>query len=146
MIKYFLLLQLLFCFACSEKNQNKVDVSNIQIDVNIKRFDQEYFNTNRQKLPELKTAYPYLFPEETHDSIWLQKIIDEKPLFEASQKLFGDFSKHQNKIETLFKHVKYYHPSFSEPTIHTLITGLDYENRVIYNNHFLFISLDLYLG
>lgn len=145
-MRYLLLIIAAVIFACTEKNQYKVDVSNVEINLNIKRFDEQYYTSSSQKLPALKAAYPYLFPKETPDSIWLQKIIDEKPLFEASQKLFKDFSEQKKALENLFKHVKYYQPTFYEPTIHTLITGLDYENRVIYNKNFLFIALDLYLA
>ena len=50
------------------------------------------------------------------------------------------------QIEMLFKHIKYYHPTFQSPKILTLITNLDYQNKVLYSEGFLFISLDMYLG
>ena len=46
----------------------------------------------------------------------------------------------------MFKHVKYNHVNFESPKIVTLITNLDYENKVVYDDSLLFVSLDMYFG
>lgn len=143
-----LLVVLLVSFSCKKEIKRNIDVSNIEINVEVDRFEQNFFNTTVKTLPELKKQYPYLFPKHNSDSIWLQKIndIDEIELFKTSQEVFGDFSEQILEIEDLFKHIKYYHKNFKEPKIITLITNLDYESKIIYADSLLFVSLDMYLG
>ncbi|MBT8317364.1 MAG: gliding motility lipoprotein GldB [Lutibacter sp.] len=146
-MKKFVLLTiiLLAAVSCNNQTKKKVDVSKIDMNVIIDRFEQKFYTTNAQKLPELKNEYPYLFPEQ-NDSIWLNKIKDEQELFELSQTVFGDFSKEKSQIQDLFKHVKSYHPNFEAPKVITLITNLDYQSKVVYADSLLFVSLDMYLG
>jgi sugar-specific transcriptional regulator TrmB len=107
---------LLSIFSCKNKETTKVDVSDIDVEVLIDRFDQKFFTANEKTLQELKKQYPYLFPIE-NDSIWLQKITDEEGviLFNKAQKVFENFDNEKLQIIDLFKHVKYYHPNFKSP-------------------------------
>jgi len=143
-----LLLVLLVSFSCKKEIKSNIDVSTIEINVEVDRFEQKFYNTTAASLLELKNKYPYLFPAHNSDSIWLQKINDEDEieLFKISQKVFGDFNEETLEIEDLFKHIKYYHKDFKEPKIITLISDLDYESKVIYSDSLLFVSLDMYLG
>ncbi|NOR27033.1 MAG: gliding motility lipoprotein GldB [Lutibacter sp.] len=136
---------LLMMFSCEKKISKAIDVLAIQVNVNIDRFDQQFYNANEETLEAVKYEYPYLFPHQ-NDSIWLGKIESEKKLFLKAQQVFGEFQTEKSKIEELFKHVKYYHSSFNFPKIITLITNLDYENKVVYADSLLFVSLDMYLG
>lgn len=133
--------------SCAEEEKKMIDVSNINVKVSIDRFEQKFYTSNESSLQLLKNEYPYLFPVQ-NDSIWLNKISDkeELELFTYSQKVCKDLANEKNEIEDLFKHVKYYHPDFKTPKIISLITNLDYENKVIYADSLLFVSLDMYLG
>jgi len=139
---------LLVAISCSKESKEKIDVSKIDVTVKIDRFEQKFYNSNLETLPELKEKYPYLFPEQNADSVWIQKIndIEERELYQKSQELFNDFEEEKKQLEDLFKHIKYYHPNFKEPKILTLITNLDYQSKVMYVDSLLFISLDMYLG
>lgn len=138
---------LLGLISCKKEVNKKVDVSNIDMSVVIDRFDQKFYQTNKETLPTLKNEYPYLFPIN-NDSIWLEKINDtlEQELYQKSQGILKNLDVEKNQIEDLFKHVKFYHSNFKEPKIVTLITKLDYQNKVIYADSLLFVSLDMYLG
>jgi gliding motility-associated lipoprotein GldB len=138
---------LLINISCKKEIIKKVDVSNINITVLIDRFEQKFYNANKQTLPALKNEYPYLFPSQ-NDSIWLEKMNDvsELELFNKSQVVFNNLTTEKDQIKDLFKHVKYYHNSFKSPKIITLITNLDYENKIIYADSLLFVSVDMYLG
>lgn len=146
-MKKFVLLTiiLLAVVSCQNETKKEVDISKIDMKVIIDRFEQKFYTSNAQKLPELKNVYPYLFPMQ-NDSIWLNKIKDEQELFQLSQTVFGDFKKEKSQIQALFKHVKNYHPNFEAPKIITLITNLDYQSKVVYADSLLFVSLDMYLG
>lgn len=146
----FLVLSIFLCslFSCDKEIKHEVDFSSIKISVSVDRFEKKFFNSNEQSLSKLKSEYPYLFPIQNPDSIWLNRInsLEEKELFLESQNVFGDFDNEKTALEKLFQHIKHYHPSFEVPTIITLITNLDYENNVMYADSLLFISLDMYLG
>ena len=134
--------------SCKKDTAIEVDVSNIKVDVSIDRFEQKFFNATDKTLSNLKNEYPYLFPIQNSDSIWLNKIKnkDEIALNNSAQLVFNTMDSEIKEIESLFKHIKYYHPNFDAPKIITLITNLDYNNKVVYADSLLFISLDMYLG
>ena len=148
MNKFIGILIILFLFSCKKETEKKIDVSGIDVTVSIERFDQKFYETTVETLPEIKAAYPYLFPIQNPDSVWLNRINSEEEiiLYKKAQAVFGDFEAEKSQIETLFKHIKYFHPTFKSPQVITLITNLDYKNKVLYAEDFLFISLDMYLG
>ncbi|MBP8792450.1 MAG: gliding motility lipoprotein GldB [Lutibacter sp.] len=147
MNKFFGLLVILF-ISCDVKESKSVDVSDINVNVTIDRFEQKFYNCTPENLQKLKGTYPFLFPSQTNDSIWILKSnnVEELELLKKSEKVFGDFEAKKNQIEDLFKHIKYYQPTFKEPKIITLITNLDYQNKIMYADSLLFVSLDMYLG
>ncbi len=143
-----LLLILFLSISCKGDKGDSIDVSDIQIDVEIDRFDQKFYNKELYSLGSLKKEYPYLFPVQNHDSIWFQKRRDssEHKLFKKSNKVFKDNIELKSQFESLFKHITYYYPTFKAPKIVTLISNIDYESKVIYADSLLFVSLDMYLG
>lgn len=142
------LLVLCCFFSCSEKNENRVDVSNIQVDFLVKRYDIDFYNATAESLDIVKEKYPYFFPKTFSDSLALIKINDkdERELFAETQKKYNDVSQITTQLSSLFKHVKYYFPKFQEPNVVTMLTNIDYENRIIYRDSLLLVSLDVYLG
>jgi len=148
-MKYNILLLLVILLAsCSKKESEAIDVSDIDVQTEIQRFEQKFYTIAPEELDDLKSDFPYLFPEPNPDSIWINKMQnkDEQDLFAESQKLYADFSEESQQIESLFKHIKYYYPKFKEPKVITILTNVDYENNVILADSLLFISLDIFLG
>lgn len=135
-------------FGCNNSNKHLVDVSEVSVNFDIKRFDIDFYTSSKNKLPALKQKYPYLFPVSMTDSISLLKINDkdEQELFNETQKVFKDFSEPKKQLTKLFKHVKYYNSNFNSPDVVTLLTNIDYDSRVIYADSLLLISLDVFLG
>ena len=142
------LILIILIVSCTKENKLAIDVSDIEVNTVVKRFDQEFYTSPVSKLTELKNNYPYLFPAQNPDSVWIQKIQnkDEQELFAETQKLFTDFNDEKEQLTDLFKHIKYYYPNFKSPKIITLLTNVDYESKVIYADSLLLISLDMYLG
>lgn len=143
----FLMVLYLF-FSCSDKNETNIDLSKINVDFSVKRFDIDFYSASKETLPSIKNKYPYLFPEGFVDSVSLLKMNDlqEQELFAETQKVYKDFSFQERQITSLFKHIKYYNPEFRAPNVVTMLTNIDYNNRVIYADSLLLISLDVYLG
>jgi len=137
----------LLSVSCKKEIVKDIDVSAIDVTVSVNRFEQKFYEADEKALPLLKMEFPYLFPAQ-NDSIWLNKMKDkeERELYNKSQEVFGHFENEKAQIEGLFKHVKYYHSNFEAPKIITLITNLDYQNKIVYADSLLFVSLDMYLG
>jgi len=149
MLKYvYLLIAFVSIISCAKKNNLEINVSGIKINTEIKRFDQEFYKSPSSDLDELKTSYPYLFPLQNNDSIWVNKMRDkdEQELFAETQKLYSDFNYQKDRLTDLFKHIKYYFPDFEPPKVITLLSNVDYNNSVVYADSLLLISLDVYLG
>lgn len=148
-MRYFIIILFLVSFfSCSKSENQKVDVSDIEVKTEIKRFDQKFYNNSPDKIAELKKEFPYLFPPVNPDSVWVNKMTnkDELELFKETQKLYNDFLEEEKQLSSLFKHIKYYYPNFKEPKIITLLTNIDADNRVILADSLLLISLDVFLG
>jgi len=149
MFRYvFLLIAVILLVSCEKESKLEIDVSDIEVNTIIKRFEQEFYTSPVSKLPQLKANYPYLFPSQNNDSIWVNKMqdSDERELFVETEKLYSNFDDEEERLENLFKHITYYYPNFKPPTVITLLSNVDYNSSVVYADSLLFISLDVYLG
>lgn len=142
-----LLLFLLISACTSEEKKEIIDVSGIDVNFKVDRFEQAFYTANSSNFEALKKEYPTMLSSE-QDSVWLRKIAnkDEQHLYAESQRVFGDFKDVKNELESLFKHIKYYNPKFRAPNVVTHISNVDYKYPVIYNDSLLFVALDMYLG
>jgi len=149
MYKYsVVLISLILFMSCTKKDKLFVDVSDIDVKVDILRFDKAFYTTPPEKLEDLKNEYPYLFPVQTPDSIWVQKMQDkdEQELYAETQKTYLNLNAEKEQLTSIFKHVKYYYNNFKEPTVITILSNVDYLSNVVYADSLLFISLDVFLG
>lgn len=142
---FFILLSFL---SCKSDKIETIDISNINVRFDVKRYEVDFYNATKENLPNLKSKYPYLFPKEFTDSLAIAKITDkdEQELFRETQKIYKDLSELKSELSSLFKYVKYYNPKFRSPNVVTMTSNIDYTSRVIYADSLLFISLDVYLG
>jgi len=147
MKKIVFFLSLVMLYSCS--NNKSVDVSGIEVNSKLVRFDSLFFNVdNLRDLEALKQTYPLMFPSETNDSVWMKKVKSEedRAIYNKAVSVFGDFSQQHSEIIDVFKHVKYYYPDFKSPDVFTIISDFDYQYPVLYSKDRLFVSLDMYLG
>lgn len=143
-----LLLFILIFSGCGEEKEIPEAIAKQPVTLKIKRFDQEFARANAETLSELKSRYPYFFPPQYTDSIWLAKLSDtiQLELRQAVDSAFSDFSREEEELTLLFKHIAYYFPEYRIPELVTLTTDVDYENRIILTDSLLLIGLDNYLG
>lgn len=143
----FLLLTVIV-YSCKKNNQLETDIAQINVDVEVERFDQFFAQTNAETLPKLKKAYPFMFSKKYKDSFWLAKINDtlQQMLSSEVNKTFNNFNDTEAEIESLFNHVKYYFEAFTPPRVITTTSDVDYRNRVIVTDSIAIIALDNYLG
>ncbi|PHR71166.1 MAG: gliding motility lipoprotein GldB [Lutibacter sp.] len=142
-----LLLILVLISSCKDETRKTVDVSDIEVDFTVDRFERKFYNTSDENFDTLKNEYAFMLSNQ-HDSVWLNKMQneDEQYLFKESEQIFEDFTEVKEELTSLFKHIKYYNPKFRAPKVITHISDLDFEYPVIYSDSLLFISLDMYLG
>ncbi|GGE36818.1 hypothetical protein GCM10010832_16260 [Psychroflexus planctonicus] len=147
LLKYFNIFFIILFISCAD-DQVKDEIKQIDVDLEVKRFDRAFAEAKPKDLPKLKSEYPFLFPTQFHDSIWIAKMKDtlQMEIQEEVFKVFPDFEKQEQEMELFYKHLKYYFPEFNIPTVVTLAEEVDYKNKVILANDYLLLSLDNYLG
>ena len=155
-MKYFVQIGILATFflmfavfeGCRDTDKTEEEISKVSIEMRISRFDREFAEATPSEIPQLKKKYPYLFPEQFPDSIWVNKLSDtiQIELSDEVDKAFGDFEAESEALESLFKHIKYYFPDFRAPRVVTLTSDVRYNDRIILTDTLLLIGLDNYLG
>jgi len=155
---------LMICLStigCSDNK--KIDVSDIEIDLKIERFDQDLAaikpGTAADKLPELQKKYGVFYQD------YFEKILNTTPINDPQHpviieeiltgKPFRDLQKETNtvypnldaQIPTLtdaFKHIKYYYPKQQIPKLITYISGFQVQTPI--GKDYIGIGLDMFLG
>ena len=143
-----LILSFFFLLSCDKRSKIEKAVEEIPVAIKVDRFDKAFFETSPQDLPQLKQEYPFFFPAGNDDNVWIEKMQHPqwRELYTEVQKVYANFDGKTAEIENLFKHIKYYFPETKTPKVYTVISEMDYHNKVIYNKEMLIISLELYLG
>ena len=156
--------------SCGHKN-NRPDVSHIQMNVKINRFDKDFFSldTNNIKgsVNKLYQLYPSFLPryfeffspinfiiqqqEKSGERAVLEYYRNIKPLFESTQEKFRDVSFIKKGLDKNLRYIAYYYPSFKAPAVITTVESLNPENAqeiygTLYFNDTLVISLQMFLG
>ncbi len=128
-------------FACKNENQNNLKV-------NIDRFDKKFQLSNSIELAELKKNYPYFFPSNYPDEVWKNRKKDsiQIEIFNQVENIFNEDEFLNKKLSDFFSTKKNYYKKFRLPKIISVITDVDYNNRVILTDSILLIGLDNYLG
>ncbi|AYN66878.1 gliding motility lipoprotein GldB [Euzebyella marina] len=142
-----LLISLAF-YGCNDTDKVEEEIAKIQVELDVDRFDRAFAQAKPLDIPLLKKAYPYLFPAQYNDSIWVAKLQDtlQVELLNEVNDEFKDFENERDELENFFRHVKYYFPQFNVPKVVTLTSDVQYENRIIMTDSLLLIGLDNYLG
>lgn len=134
--------------SCDKKSKEEKAVEAIPVAIKVVRFDKLFFETAPQDLVKLKADFPFFFPKENDDRVWLEKMQNPlwRELYTEVQKKYANFGPVQKELETLFKHIKYNFPQTKIPKVITVISEMDYNKKVIYTDSLAIISLELYLG
>jgi hypothetical protein len=161
---FFLLILSLFVFnSCGPSNSLKVDVSDVDVNLEVKRFEKDLIALDSplkaEAINSLIDQYPEFYP------IYMQRIMgfgsvedssyykilsdfltneDINTLFEDTDSIFADFNPAKAELEKAFKHVKYYYPEYEVPAITTFISGFQYQVIMLENS--MALGLDLFLG
>lgn len=136
--------------SCSDDYTVPKEISEIEMDVKVKRFDLDFLNSDISSFETLKNKYPYFIPRNgaNVDSLWTIKKLDtlEQELLEESAKAFPDFKNQTVELNLLFQHIKYNFPEFETPEVVTSTSMVSYRDKILLQNNILLIAIDTYLG
>ena len=138
----------LMFFSCDKKSAVEKKIEALPVQIKIDRFDQVFFESSPKDLQKIKKRYPFFFPEGIPDSVWVNKINNPlwRELFAEVQKKYQKSESIEGELEKVFKHIKYHFPKTKSPKVFTVIAEMDYDNKVIYADSLVIISLEMYLG
>ncbi len=124
------------------------DISKIPLDIEFDRFDLKFSSVSKKKFKNLKKKYNYLFPSQFSDSLWIKRKNDtiQTMLQSEVNKVFPDLSKLEKEVELIYKHIIYHFPKIKVPKFLTLTNNVDYQNKIIFTDTLVLISLDTFLG
>ena len=161
--KTFITLVLISTVVSCSNNPLDIDVSDIDLQLNVKRFDQDLFNypngITTQNVSELNAKYGLFFQDFTQSVISIgspknpnlyyqlnnfSKDTYINEIKEDADKLYADFSPYKSELEEAFKHYNYYFPNKKTPEIITYISGFNY--AITTDEAYLGIGLDMFLG
>lgn len=126
-IAFFILLSIYSC----KRGKNIPDVSNIKIDLNVQRFEQDFFKMDTlqmdKSLQQLSQKYPLFFGDFMTNIMGMElngdsaMIITKRfiaaytPIYVLVEKQFADLSKYTNEIKQGFQFIHYYFPKYKLP-------------------------------
>ena len=155
---FFLLTGLLLVVSC--KQNSKPDVSKIQLDVKIMRFDKALYAGKSKGVDHtaalLKKKYgnfynDYIYrmvgnPDFTEQEILgtLYKDQAYTDLTYEVDSVFKDLSSVESDLNLAFKYIKYYYPKAKIPRFISFVSGFAVQTPI--GDHYMGIGLDMFLG
>lgn len=162
--KYILFVLILaITLASCKQNPLKVDISNIEAEVEVVRFDEELIvlegKDTLQSWVELSNAHPDFFNLFTYRVIKVGGIQDEhfgdfmkafitdsmiRDVKANTDKEFSGYHKLEKQLKKAFKYYSFHFPNKKLPTIYTYVSG--FNQSIVTAENIIGISLDKYLG
>jgi hypothetical protein len=162
MKKLILVSFVLLCICSCSNKKNIPDVSNINVQLTLQRFDKDLFSIDTNNVSAALTQLQKKYPSFLNDYLYnilatppqpdsvLKKvkmfIHDYRPIYDSVQATFASTEKMQKEIKKGLLFVKYYFPDYKLPsTIITFIGPIEGYANVLTSSG-LAIGLQLYLG
>jgi gliding motility-associated lipoprotein GldB len=149
--------------ACSNKNRFDIDVSDVSVNLEVKRLDQDLFEIDpanlTEKIPELIDNYGEFFELYSYRVIRLGNPYAKgfgdslvnfvtnyhiNLISEKVREVFPAFESYEQELISSFKRYKYYFPERDIPTVYTYIGG--FNQSIVVADSILGIGVDKYLG
>jgi len=126
---------IIFCFSC-RNNKNIPDVSDIKVNLETKRYEQDFFSIDTMNIASsmnsLLKKYPKFTPDFVENILGLDMdsllipgnaqdnairlfIHDYRLVKDSSDLMYKDFSKETGEIKKALQFVKYYFPQYKLP-------------------------------
>lgn len=158
---FFFLMCISTFYSCSDTKS--VDVSDIEVDLVVERFDLDFGKIDTHKLssdlPQLKEKYGVFYDDYFERILGLGSVADTQ-YYELIKQVLGGKPYQDLKKETeqvypnlktqipalidAFKHIKYYYPEQNIPKLITYISGFQVQTPI--GENYIGIGLDMFLG
>lgn len=155
---YLFFLCVIAIFSC--RQTQRPDVSNINADIQIQRFDQD-LKAGRAQNPSLNREnlskkYGVFYNDYIHEVIGNTQLTDIEVLTNLYQSQgYSDLMKEVDsvypKLENVekdlnqtFKYIKYYYPDIVLPKVISFVSGFTYQ--IIQGDNYIGVGLDMFLG
>jgi len=148
----FLLFALAYLLTQCTEDEGQPDISEVEIETKLKRFDQAFFETDsnqlEEKIPQLASEYPEFFSGGTNPRFWRAQRSDEKQiaLYRDIQTVFEDEEALNENLDFSMKHFYHYFPEADKIKFYGYVSNLDFEYPVLFADSVNFVGLDMYLG
>jgi hypothetical protein len=159
------MLATLFLLAqCGDGARSVPDVSGIQVDVSLRRFEQDVFALDTANLdanlPQIAAKHPVMFPLFAVNIIHDQSNPQETPaqalrgflaapqvrqLYDTVQQVYGDLRWLERDLTQMFRFYKYYLPQKPVPEVVTMVSEFA-TDAFTAGDSLCGIGLDMYLG
>ena len=133
MKQVFVIFLLFTIFLSCNKGPKKPDISNIKVDLAVRRFEKDFFGADTMNLDasiqKLEKSYPFFFNDYIEKIIGLDPsdsstfktgvvrfIIDYKPVYDSTMVIEKDIPVVASEIEEALRYAKYYFPQYKLPT------------------------------
>ena len=157
-----LVLTLILISSC-KRNPYNIDVSSVDIDLGIKRFETDLFSIDPEKIgdniPRLRDQYgsflqlfSYVINAgEVGDTTFKDYLLSfctdkiNNEVYAAVMESYTDIGWLEDGLEEAFRHYLWYFPGRNAPGVYTCITGFN-NSMITLKDSVLAIGLDRYLG
>ena len=154
---------LLPALLCSCGNNRDIDVSDINLNLTIERFDHDFDDMRTKPMPQqaqyLQKQYSIFYPDyierilqagSTTDTAYfetLRMVFAGKAytdLKHAVDSVFPDLDKQTRELTDAFKRIKYYYPEKKLPRLYAYFSGFQAQTSI--GDGYFAIGLDMFLG
>jgi gliding motility-associated lipoprotein GldB len=158
---YLIFLCCFFLTACGKRN--KVDISNINVDVKIERFDHDLDNMRTKPMAQqadfLQKKYGTFYRDfierilqagSTRDTAYFKTLRDVfnaqsyKDLKHEVDSIYPNVDKQNEELTEAFKYIKYYYPAKELPKVFAYFSGFQAQTTI--GDKYVGIGLDQFLG
>ena len=152
-----------FALISCKREKRRADLTGIECDIKIERFDSLFWGLDTTRLAEeftkLQAEHPNITPiytenvvqfghpdsAITHDTYKLFRSNKEVgKLYEDALKIYADVSDIEKDLTEAFRRAKYFLPQFPTPRVYCHVSGLN--QSLIVDEEFISLSIDNYLG
>lgn len=154
--------------ACGENNPHQIDVSDVNVKVDLNRYEKEFFNIEEENFTEEFTELRKKYPLKTE--LMVEQILgfgrlDDKTgefMIPLKERFYGDsyvrelnediqekyspekIEEMEDELTQAFKHLRHYYPDATIPELYTTLTSFTYS--IVTYEDIMGISLDMYMG
>ncbi len=159
-IKYFSFVLIVFLFSACNNGRKAPDVSDIEMNISVKRFEKELFNLKKnpdfdsfkKKYADFLNLYSRKVitlgdPNDSNYVEYLNKFLFDTTMTQVAERVeavFPNLQQQEKELNAAFRYIKHYFPKKIIPNIYAQISG--FNQSVVVADNIIGISLDKYLG